>query len=67
MREKHGMYEALTKEMEASDDELFFQTYRMSKEQMDFIASCVSSLIEKNDTVMRPAIVAKCRLAMTLR
>ncbi|KAK2722668.1 hypothetical protein QYM36_003001 [Artemia franciscana] len=67
LREKHGMYEALTKEMEASDHELFFQTYRMSKEQMDFIASCVSSLIEKNDTVMRPAIVAKCRLAMTLR
>ncbi|XP_065564164.1 uncharacterized protein LOC136029592 [Artemia franciscana] len=67
MQEKHGMYEALTKEMEASDDELFFQTYRMSKEHMDFIASCVSSLIEKNDTVTRPAIVAECRLAMTLR
>ncbi|XP_065577480.1 uncharacterized protein LOC136038279 isoform X6 [Artemia franciscana] len=67
LRDIHGFYEALTKEMEQMDSELFFQTYRMDKEKLDSILTLIKADIQKQDTVMRPSILAKARLAVTLR
>jgi len=53
--------------MEQMDSELFFQTYRMDKEQLDSIVTLIKADIQKQDTVMRPSILAKARLAVTLR
>jgi hypothetical protein len=53
--------------MEQMDSELFFQTYRMDTEQMDSIVSLIKEDVQKQDTVMRPPILAKARLAVTLR
>ncbi|XP_065577474.1 uncharacterized protein LOC136038279 isoform X1 [Artemia franciscana] len=66
LRDIHGFYEALTKEMEQMDSELFFQTYRMDKEKLDSILTLIKADIQKQDTVMRPSILAKARLAVTL-
>ena len=63
----HGFYAALTQEMEKMDPDLFFATYRMTSEQLNFVASSIENKITKEDTVMRPVIQVKARLALTLR
>lgn len=67
LRDIHGFYGALTKEMEEMDPELFFKTYWMDKEHVNAIATLVQADIVKEDTIMRPANPVKAHLAVTLR
>ncbi|KAK2701671.1 hypothetical protein QYM36_019689 [Artemia franciscana] len=67
LRDIHGFYRALTKEMEQMDSELFFQTYRMEKEQLHSIVTLIKADVQKQDRVMRASMLAKARLAVTLR
>ena len=66
-RSTSGAYNTLLKELRIEDPQQFKIFLRMSATDLEEILRVVGPLITKKDTVMRNAIPAKERLAVTLR
>jgi len=57
----------LYEEVQKSDLEKNFNTFRMSPASLNFLLGKICASIEKKNTLMRKAIPAKVRLMVTLR
>lgn len=66
-RNEKGVHANLLKELENEDEASYFNFFRMSVNDFNFLLGKVKHFITKNDTVMRPAIPPNERLALTLR
>lgn len=66
-RSRNSIVRHLLPQLRAEDDECYKTFVRMSGDAFDYLLSKVKPLITKKDTVMREAIPAITRLALTLR
>lgn len=66
LREQHGQFHHLFMELR-SDEEKFFNYFRMSVSSFDEMNNILRSKIKREDTIMRRSIQAEERLAVTLR
>jgi hypothetical protein len=65
-REQLGASTQLLVELAAEDSDSYRNHLRMSEAQLDFLLQKVSPLIQKADTILRPALPAKLKLQITL-
>jgi len=66
-RDEKGVHQNLLKELQNGDETNYYNFFRMSVSDFNFLLEKVKNNITKQDTVMRPAIPPNDRLALTLR
>lgn len=66
-RNQFGVFSHLLKELKSQDSDYYKNFLRMDSACFEILLKKVTPLIEKQDTVMRLAISASERLALTLR
>ena len=65
-RSRKGEYFTLYKDQRNYEDR-FFENYRMSVQQFDYLLRLVTPLIKRQDTNYRVAVSAEQKLVLTLR
>ena len=65
-RDTHGNSVGLIRELAIEDKSEYKSFMRMTPEQFEFLLQKLSPKIQREDTIMRPAIPAKIKLELTL-
>lgn len=65
-RDTHGSSVGLIRELAIEDKSEYKSFMRMTPDQFEFLFQKISAKIQREDTIMRPAIPAKIKLELTL-